>query len=69
MRPEPRCALSLSKGVLDQRRPELVEGLSTQSAKPIPICHRIHDVTGIPTTEIRSERIHRRLPSLDWRHV
>ncbi len=27
------------------------------------------DVTGIPPTEIRSERIHRRLASLDWPHV
>jgi hypothetical protein len=27
------------------------------------------DVNGIPPTEIRSERIHRRLASLDWPHV
>ena len=28
-----------------------------------------HDVTGISPNEIRSEQIHGRLPSLDWRHV
>jgi predicted Rossmann-fold nucleotide-binding protein len=39
-----------------------------RAARQSAMEHRI-DVTGIPPNEIRSEQIHGRLPSLDWRHV
>ena len=36
---------------------------------PVRVQWNTDDVTGIPPNEIRSEQIHGRLPSLDWRHV